>query len=62
LYKEAAPPVENDRVINHNDEEDNNKNLIHIDPEMNNNINIKDEKDLRKLNSDFSLLCKSSKF
>ena len=62
LYKEAAPPVEKDKLINHGDEEDNNKNLIHIDPEMNNNINIKEEKDLRKLNSDFSLLCKSSKF
>jgi len=63
LYKEAAPPVENDRLINHGDEEeDNNKNLIHIDPEMINYINIKDENDLRKLNSDFSLLCKSSKF
>ena len=62
LYKEAAPPVEKDKLINHDDEEDNNKNLIHIDPEMNNNINIKEEKDLRKLNSDFSLLCKSSKF
>ena len=64
LYKEAAPPVENDKLISNNDEDNNNnKNLIHIDPEMNNdNININDEKDLKKLNSDFSILCKSSKF
>ena len=40
---------------------DNNEDLIHIDPEMN-DMKIKDEKELEKLNSDFSKLCKASKF
>ena len=57
LYKEAAPPIENDNLINH----DNNEDLIHIDPEKN-DMKIKEEKELEKLNSDFSKLCKASKF
>ena len=57
-YKEAAPPAENEILLKKNDDK---KDLIHIDPKMNNK-KFKTEKTLIKINSDYEKLLKHSKF
>ena len=59
LSKKPAPPAEEHKLL---EKEEKNENIIHIDPELNKNQNIKDEKELEKLNEDFSKLCKDSIF
>ena len=56
--EEAAPPAENERLLQNNDEQ---KDLIHIEPEMNDN-KFKNEKSLIKMNSEYEKLLKLSKF